>query len=65
MTGFGKLLICRARFTYQTREEAFMAQNNSGLAKRSEKGLLTADVVAIIDLQPQMRCRSSDRQTAR
>src|SRR2546422_6495762 len=32
-----------------------MAQN-SGLAKRSEKGLLTPDncVVAIIDLQPQM-----------
>jgi hypothetical protein len=41
-----------------------MAQS---LTKRSEKGLLTPDncVVAIIDLQPQMRRRSSDRQTAR
>src|SRR5437588_2295877 len=43
-----------------------MAQN-SGLAKRSEKGLLTPDncVVAIIDLQPQMLfgVANFDRQT--
>jgi nicotinamidase-related amidase len=37
------------------KEEKIMAQN-SGRAKRSEKGLLTPDncVVAVIDLQPQM-----------
>lgn len=44
-----------------------MAQNNSGRAKRSEKGLLTPDncVVAIIDLQPQMLfgVANFDRQT--
>jgi len=43
-----------------------MAQN-SGRAKRSEKGLLTPDncVVAIIDLQPQMLfgVANFDRQT--
>jgi nicotinamidase-related amidase len=49
-----------------SKEEKFMAQN-TGRAKRSEKGLLTPDncVVAIIDLQPQMLfgVANFDRQT--
>jgi nicotinamidase-related amidase len=48
------------------KEEKIMAQN-SGRAKRSEKGLLTPEncVVAIIDLQPQMLfgVANFDRQT--
>ena len=48
------------------KENDFMSQNN-GLAKRSEKGLLTPDncVVAFIDHQPQMLFGTSnfDRQS--
>src|SRR4249920_3042396 len=56
----------RERIKTLEKEESIMAQQ-TGRAKRSEKGLLTPDncVVAIIDLQPQMMfgVGNFDRQT--